>query len=90
MVLEPAHFVSTPAGDGSVVDSFGLVRHDEVFAYADYFAQTATDRAGSQRAVEAEHIFIRHLEGNTVKLEGRREAFFGIGVIGHPKKALTH
>ena len=69
LILEPSHLVSPPACYGSVIDGFALVRHDKIFAYAYDLSQAATDRACSQRTVEAEKIFVRPGELHPVGLE---------------------
>ena len=68
-VLEPAHLVAPPAGDGAVVDGLGLVRNDEILADADDLPQTAALGARPQRAVETEQILVRHAECHPVPLK---------------------
>ena len=69
LILEPAHFVSPPAGNGSVINAFGLVRHHQVFADPHNLPQAPTHRTSSQRAVEGEQIFVRLPERNAVFFE---------------------
>ena len=73
VVLEPAHLIAAPAGDGPVVDALGLVRHHEVLADADDLAQAAAGRAGAQRRIEAEQEFVRLAENDAVPLEAAAE-----------------
>ena len=72
-VLEPVHLLAAPAGDGPVVDAFRLVRNDEILADADDLAQAAAGRAGPQRGIEAEQVFIRLPEADPVPLETAAE-----------------
>ena len=73
LVLEPAHFFSAPAGDGAVVNAFGLVRDHQVLAHAHDLAQAAAHRAGAQRRVKAEEVFVRLPESEAVALEAGAE-----------------
>ena len=73
LIFEPAHFLTAPAYDGSVVYGFALVRHYQILAYALDTPKSATYGAGAQRAVEAEEIFVRLAEYDTVCLEALRE-----------------
>ena len=70
---EPAHLVSTPAGDRSVVDALGLVRHHQVFADADYLPQAATDGAGAKGRVETEKVIVGLAEGDAVQFKSIAE-----------------
>ena len=82
MVLEPAHLLAAPAGDRPVVDALGLVRDDKVLADADDLAQAAADRAGAERAVEAEKILVRLAEADPVLLHPFGE--FLQSLLGRP------
>ena len=80
MLGEPPHLVAAPAGDGAVVYAFGLVRDDQIFAYAYYFSKSAADGTCSQRRVETEKIVIRFAEGNSIQFETAAEIFaFQVG-----------
>ena len=74
MVFEPAHFLTFPAGNGPIIYAQAFVRNDQVFAYANDFAETATGRAGPQRAVETEEVLIGFTETHSVELETVHEA----------------
>ena len=65
-ILEPAHLLSPPAGDGAVINALGLVRYHQVLADANNLPQTAANGTGPQRTVEGEQVFIRLPEYNTV------------------------
>ena len=69
LVLEPAHLVPSPAGDGAVVYALGFVRNHQVLAYPHNLSQAAANGAGTQRAVETEQILVRLPEGDSVKLK---------------------
>ena len=68
-VLEPAHLLTSPACDRSVVDALALVWHHEIFTDAYDLAQSATHRTRSQRTVETEQIFIRSRKLHAVRLK---------------------
>ena len=68
MVAEPAHLLSPPAGNGAVVQALGFVGHHQILAHADDFPQAAAHRAGTQRAVETEEVFIGLFERHPVHL----------------------
>ena len=69
LILEPAHFLSPPAGNGTVIDTFGLVGDHQVFAHTHDFPKTAAHRAGTQGAVEGKEVFIRLTENDAVTFE---------------------
>ena len=76
MVLEPGHLVAAPAGYGPVVNALALVGHHQVFAQADYLAQTAAFRAGAEGRVVVEQVFIGPVEEHAVALETGAEALY--------------
>ena len=80
-VLEPAHFLSAPAGDGTVIDAFGLVRDHQVLAHAHNFAQTAAHGTCAQRRIETEKVLVRLPERHAVALETRAETLQSGGVL---------
>ena len=69
LVLEPAHLLPSPAGDGTVVDALALVRNHEILADANYLSETSAHRACPEGTVEAEHIFVRLSESHPVRFE---------------------
>ena len=83
LVLEPAHFFSAPAGDGAVVNAFGLVRDHQVLAHAHNLAQAAAHRAGAQRRVKAEEVFVRLPESEAVALEAGGEMHYRTSPASH-------
>ena len=74
----PFHRFAPPAGDSVLIDTFGLVGHDQVLVDADHFAVTFAPGAGSHRIVETEHMLGRLLERDAVQLETRRETLDAI------------
>ena len=69
LVFEPAHLLPSPARNRPIIDALRLVRYHQILADADDFAKAAAGRAGTQRAVEAEKIFIRLPKRHSVQLE---------------------
>ena len=68
-ILEPSHLVTSPACDSSVIYGLALVRNHKILAYTYDLAKTSAYRACSQRTVEAEKIFIRLCELDTISFE---------------------
>ena len=83
LVFEPAHFFSAPAGDGAVVNAFGLVRDHQVLAHAHDLAQAAAHRAGAQRRVKAEEVFVRLPERQSVTFETGAEMHYRTSPASH-------
>ena len=69
LVIEPAHLLSPPAGNGTVIYGLALVRNYKVFADTDDLSESATHRTGSKRAVETEQVLIRLGELHSVRLK---------------------
>ena len=73
-VLPLRHLVSSPAHNGSVVDTQGAVGDDELFIDAYDAAKALTFRAGSHRGVEREEIIAEIIKDHSVGLESGTEA----------------
>ena len=89
VIPEPAHGLAPPAGDGSVIDAFRLVRDDQILTHTDDLSETAADRTRSQRAVEREKIFIRLAECHAVQFEAAGIFLDGI-VLAEDEPPLPH
>ena len=79
LIPEPTHRVTTPASYSPIVYGARFVGNDQVFVYARNLAPALTPRAGTQRIVEREEVFVRSLELDAISREvGVEESLFAL------------